>query len=132
MNTTELVVGMRLEKKIQARTVFEPMTSAIPVQRYTNWANKPTGFNLDSNKPSKWWMMTGNRWKSYMCTAVKKWDISDPCNYEHYWTSSWNETWYISYFSSSERPIFYYIIWYFSAANVFEKKTKSFDGQLQN
>ena len=30
-------------KKIQARTGFEPMTSAIPVQRYTNWANKPTG-----------------------------------------------------------------------------------------
>ena len=22
---------------------FEPMTSAIPVQRSTNWANKPTG-----------------------------------------------------------------------------------------
>ena len=29
--------------KIQARTGFEPMTSAIPVQRSTNWANKPTG-----------------------------------------------------------------------------------------
>ena len=37
--------------------------------------------------------MTVNIWKSYMCTAVKKWDISDPCSYEHYWTSSWNETW---------------------------------------
>ena len=36
MNTTELVVEMRPEKKIQARTGFEPMTSAIPVQRYTN------------------------------------------------------------------------------------------------
>ena len=42
MNTTELVVEMR-PKKVQARTGFEPMTSAIPVQRYTNWANKPTG-----------------------------------------------------------------------------------------
>ena len=30
-------------KKIQACTGFEPMTSAIPVQRSTNWANKPTG-----------------------------------------------------------------------------------------
>ena len=30
-------------KKIQARTGFEPMTSAIPMQRSTNWANKPTG-----------------------------------------------------------------------------------------
>ena len=37
--------------------------------------------------------MTGNIWKSYMCTAVKKWDMSDPRSYEHYWTSSWNETW---------------------------------------
>ena len=27
-------------KKIQACTGFEPMTSAIPVQRSTNWANK--------------------------------------------------------------------------------------------
>ena len=37
--------------------------------------------------------MTGNIWKSYTCTAVKKWDISDPRSYEHYWTGSWNETW---------------------------------------
>ena len=39
MNTTELVVEIR-PKKNQAR--FEPVTSAIPVQRFTNWANKPT------------------------------------------------------------------------------------------
>ena len=37
--------------------------------------------------------MTGNIWESYMCTAVKIWDISGPRRYEHYWTSSWNETW---------------------------------------
>ena len=43
MNTTELVVEMRLEKKIQAHTGFEAMISAILVQRSTNWANKPTG-----------------------------------------------------------------------------------------
>ena len=30
-------------KKIQARTGFEPMTSATPVQRSINWANEPTG-----------------------------------------------------------------------------------------
>ena len=30
--------------------------------------------------------MTGNIWKSYMCTAVKKWDMSDPRSNEHYWT----------------------------------------------
>ena len=28
-----------------------------------------------------------------MCTAVKKWDVSDPRSYEHYWPSNWNETW---------------------------------------
>ena len=37
MNTTELVV------EIQARIGVEPMTTVIPVQRSTNWANKPTG-----------------------------------------------------------------------------------------
>ena len=37
--------------------------------------------------------MTGNIWKSYTCTAVKKWDLSDSRSYEHYWTGSWNETW---------------------------------------
>ena len=42
MNTTEQVVEIRPEK-IQAPTGFEPMTSAIPVQHSTNWANKPTG-----------------------------------------------------------------------------------------
>ena len=37
--------------------------------------------------------MSGNIWKSYLCTAVKKWDISDPRSCEHNWTSSWKETW---------------------------------------
>ena len=27
------------------------------------------------------------------CRDMKKWDISDHRNYEHYWTNSWNETW---------------------------------------
>ena len=36
MNATELVVEMRPEKKFHAHTGFELMTSAIPVQRYTN------------------------------------------------------------------------------------------------
>ena len=35
MNTTELVLEITPEK-IQVRTGFEPMTSAIPVQRSTN------------------------------------------------------------------------------------------------
>ena len=34
---------IRPQKKIRARTGFEPMTFAIPVQRSTNWANMPTG-----------------------------------------------------------------------------------------
>ena len=43
MNTTALVVEIKPEKKIQARTGFEPMTSATSVQRSINWANEPTG-----------------------------------------------------------------------------------------
>ena len=43
MNITELVAEIRPEKTFLARTVFEPMTSAILMQRSTNWANKPTG-----------------------------------------------------------------------------------------
>ena len=35
MNTNELVVEMRPDK-IQVRTGFKPMTSAIPLQRSTN------------------------------------------------------------------------------------------------
>ena len=42
MNTTKLVAEMRPEK-IQARLGFEPMSSAIPVQRSSNWANEPSG-----------------------------------------------------------------------------------------
>ena len=30
---------------------------------------------LDPNKPSKWWIMAVNIWKSYMCTAVKETNI---------------------------------------------------------
>ena len=43
MNTTELVVKIRPEKQIQARTGFEPLIFAIPVQTATNEANEPTG-----------------------------------------------------------------------------------------
>ena len=52
-NTTELVIENRTWKKfrpvwdlnpwpLRYRMGFEPMTSAIPVQRSTNWTNKPT------------------------------------------------------------------------------------------
>ena len=36
-------VAKRKPKKIQACTRFQPLTSAIPVQRSTNKANNPTG-----------------------------------------------------------------------------------------
>ena len=49
MNTTSAVVKIGPEK-IQACMGFEPMTSAIPVQCSTNWANKP----------SKLWVITQN------------------------------------------------------------------------
>ena len=30
---------------------------------------------LDPNKPSKWWIMAVNIWKSYMCAAVEETNI---------------------------------------------------------
>ena len=36
MNATELIVKIKPEKQIHARTRFEPLTSAIPVQPSTN------------------------------------------------------------------------------------------------
>ena len=53
-------------------------------------------FSICFALPALWEMsrkMTGNIWKSYMCTAVKKWDLSDPRSYEYYRTSIGNETW---------------------------------------
>ena len=60
------VVVNRTWKKFQARTGFEPMTSAIPVQRSTNWANKPTGswsmnwvqINIQVNEELDVWKFT--------------------------------------------------------------------------
>ena len=42
INTTFAVVKRKPEKKNQACTEFKLMTSAIPVLRSTNLANKPT------------------------------------------------------------------------------------------
>ena len=36
-------VAKRKPEKIQACTRFQPLTTAIPMQRSTNWANKQTG-----------------------------------------------------------------------------------------
>ena len=43
LGSSENKAWKKKKKKIQAYTGFEPMTSAIPLQRSTNWANKPTG-----------------------------------------------------------------------------------------
>ena len=43
MKTTWAVMKIRPEKKIQACTGFEYMTTALLVQRSTNWADQPTG-----------------------------------------------------------------------------------------
>ena len=45
-------------------------------------------------------------WKSYMCTALEETNISDPCSYEHYLTSSWNKAWKkINFFSQYQFDI---------------------------
>ena len=36
-------VEKRMPEKKQARASFEPLASAIPVQRSASWTNKPTG-----------------------------------------------------------------------------------------
>ena len=73
MNATWAVVKIRPEK-IQDRAGFEPMTSAIPMQFSTNWANKPTRSWLlcwfHKNPLSDEWM-TVNISKSYMWNADK-------------------------------------------------------------
>ena len=59
-------------KKIQACSGFKPLTSVIPVQHSTNWANKPTGsrsFNWFVINPWKDDDEVMNIWKSYMRTA---------------------------------------------------------------
>ena len=41
-----------------------------------------------------------------MCTALEETNISDPCSYEHYLTSSWNKAWKkINFFSQYQFDI---------------------------
>ena len=72
------------------------MTSAIPVQRSTNWANKPTGsWSLCWFQINPWsdeWMAK-NIWKSYIWTADKDVNESDPRSNVHYLSSSENKAW---------------------------------------
>ena len=56
-------------KKIQARTGFEPMTSATPVQRSINWANELTG--SWSKSTILWWIMTYLFFIYFIPTVIK-------------------------------------------------------------
>ena len=75
---------------------FEPMTSAIPVQHSTNWANKPTGsWSLCWFQINPWSdeEMAKNIWKSYIWTVDKDVNESDPRSNVHYLSSSENKAW---------------------------------------
>ena len=83
-------------KKIQACMGFEPMTSAILVQRSTNWANKLTGsWSLCWFQINQWSDegMAKNIWKSYIWTADKDVNKSDPRSNVHYLSNSENKAW---------------------------------------
>ena len=72
VSTFCLFLNLERLKKIQACTGFEPLTSAIPVPRATNWTNKPTGSRSLSWLVIKTWKDNDevmNIWKSYMGTA---------------------------------------------------------------
>ena len=59
-------VGKRKPEKIQVCKGFEPLTCAIPVQRFTNLTNKPTG-----SKSLKWFVITREKWWwSYECKLI--------------------------------------------------------------
>ena len=45
-------VGKRKSEKMQTCTGFGPLTSAIPVQRFTNLANEPSG-----SRSLKWFVI---------------------------------------------------------------------------
>ena len=82
-------------KKLRpACTGFEPMTSAIPVQCSTNWANWELVTVLVQNKPVKWWI---NDWIFH----VDKWGIrSEPPNLVPVTTGSTSSKWYITIWAS--------------------------------
>ena len=72
VGTFSLFLNLERLKKIQACTGFESLTSAIPVQRATNWTNKQTGSRSLSWFVIKTWKDNDeamNVWKSYMRTA---------------------------------------------------------------
>ena len=79
-------------KIFQARSGFEPMTFAIPLQRSTNWANMPNGswsMFWVQIKPSKWWLTTRYMKIIFVHCGWRNEYRSHPRSYEHYWTSGW-------------------------------------------
>ena len=84
-------------KKNQACTGFEPLTSAIPVQRSTNSANKPTG-----SRSLNWFLINPwkdddevmNIWKSvYVNCGVKNYMNEDLRSYMRNFCSCEKEAW---------------------------------------
>ena len=84
-------------KKPQACTGFEPLTSAIPVQRSTNSANKPTG-----SRSLNWFLINPwkdddevmNIWKSvYVICGVKNYMNEDLRSYIRNFCSCEKEAW---------------------------------------
>ena len=75
MNTTELVVEIRPEKKnsglygIWTHDLCNTDAELYQLSEQTNWE---LVIMLGPNKPSKWWIVIVDIRKSYMCTAMKK------------------------------------------------------------
>ena len=73
LNTQFLQLRKESLKKTQACTGFEPLTSAITVQRSTNSANKPTGSrSLVPYKPVKGWWWSYEYMKIRICELRSK------------------------------------------------------------
>ena len=49
------------------------------------------GFTMNFNLSAR--IMNLDIWKSYNVHSGEETNIRDPRSYEHYWTSSWNNTW---------------------------------------
>ena len=66
MTTTELVVEMRPEKNSGPYGIWthDLCGTSAALYQLSQQANWKLVLMSDSNKPSKWWMMTGDIWKS--------------------------------------------------------------------
>ena len=81
MNTTELEVEIRPDKNSGPYGIWthDLCDTGVALYQLIQQANWELVIMLDPNKPSKWWIMTLNIWKSYVCTAIEETNMSDPC-----------------------------------------------------